>query len=474
MLPRTRALFLATAISMLLSACGGGGGGKTQEIGVTPGNNAPVYGDMGPFSLIEGSTEVVTLSVSDPDGDAVTLSIGSGGDSALFSISGTTLSFIDAPDYENPSDANGDNTYQVTIAANDTKATSTTTFEVSVLNALEGRVVDGPIAGANIFIDANCNGSQDDGEPSATTDADGNYWLDDFDAGTVVECTVRVIAKGGTDSATGVEVASLTLVAALEAGATGDLHVTPLSTLLADSTAAEAQALLAALGIAATASDILATDYWAASVSGDAEAQAIQRVNQQIGLILETLATLADDGDAATDQGLAVAAALSDSINALVAQGAGLDLTNGDAIASILTDAVAAANPDKVIGVAELAAVGDVLESVLSVSSNVDLSPVSDAVSSVAGRVQDELQGLVGSLISGDLSVAEFAAQTGTEALLGAIEFPDSLPDEDDDGLWNAIDQDDDGDGISDLLDRFPLISIGDYDDTDGDGAPDD
>ena len=108
---------------------------------------------------------MVTLSVTDPDGDNVSLSITDAGDGDLFTLDGTTLSFTDAPDFENPADADGDNVYEVTVSASDGTDSASTTLEISVLNATEGRVVDGPVAGANVFIDLACNGIQDDNDP---------------------------------------------------------------------------------------------------------------------------------------------------------------------------------------------------------------------------------------------------------------------------------------------------------------------
>ena len=53
-------------------------------------------------------------------------------------------------------------------------------------------------------------------------------------------------------------------------------------------------------------------------------------------------------------------------------------------------------------------------------------------------------------------------------------EDPTESLDTDGDGVGNNSDPDDDGDGIADSDDAFPLVSIGDLTDTDGDGAPDD
>ena len=81
-------------------------GGTTQPDDETVGGRANV-------SVAEGNTAVgdYTTTISSP-----TWSL-SGVDAGDFSISGGTLSFRSAPDYEAPADANGDNVYMVTVMA---------------------------------------------------------------------------------------------------------------------------------------------------------------------------------------------------------------------------------------------------------------------------------------------------------------------------------------------------------------------
>ena len=76
---------------------------------------------VAPFSAAENTTAVTT--VSDPGWplQAVTFSITGGADAAKFSIQLSTgaLNFNTAPDFEAPSDTNGDNVYLVQVTAND-------------------------------------------------------------------------------------------------------------------------------------------------------------------------------------------------------------------------------------------------------------------------------------------------------------------------------------------------------------------
>ena len=100
----------------------GGGLSVTQNLSVqvTDENEAPVITSASNFSIVENTSTVTTLTASDPDGDALTYSINGGADAALFAITNNgELSFLIAPDYENPADADADNLYQVEVRAND-------------------------------------------------------------------------------------------------------------------------------------------------------------------------------------------------------------------------------------------------------------------------------------------------------------------------------------------------------------------
>ena len=124
---------IAMAFAGLLAACGGGGGSTNPpEVG----NRAPSFGQATyEFSLQENSGILVgSVSASDPDGDALSLSI-SGADSASFSITNAgELSFTEAPDYEAPVDEDSDNRYEITITASDSELTRSVQAIVDVKN----------------------------------------------------------------------------------------------------------------------------------------------------------------------------------------------------------------------------------------------------------------------------------------------------------------------------------------------------
>ncbi len=74
-------------------------------------------------NVAENSTAVLTISATDGDSPAQTVSFsisGNGADDTKFQITGgNQLVFIAAPDFETPLDANADNVYEVELVADD-------------------------------------------------------------------------------------------------------------------------------------------------------------------------------------------------------------------------------------------------------------------------------------------------------------------------------------------------------------------
>ncbi|MDZ7858116.1 cadherin domain-containing protein [Sphaerotilus sp.] len=111
----------------------------TQAIAVTVtavNDNTPAITSGNAVSVAENTTAVTTVMVADADLPAQTLtfSITGGADAARFTIDAATgaLSFLAAPDYEAPSDANADNVYDVTVQVSDGSLTSSQTIAVTV------------------------------------------------------------------------------------------------------------------------------------------------------------------------------------------------------------------------------------------------------------------------------------------------------------------------------------------------------
>ena len=84
------------------------------------------------------------MTATDVDGDTPTFSISGGADAALFTINTTSgaLSFVAAPDFETPGDANTDNVYQVQVTADDGNGgTAVQVLNVTVTDANDAPVI---------------------------------------------------------------------------------------------------------------------------------------------------------------------------------------------------------------------------------------------------------------------------------------------------------------------------------------------
>ena len=82
----------------------------------------------------ELNTAVVVLKTNDPENIRTTFNITGGADEALFSLDPNTgeLTFVSAPDFDNPGDSDGDNQYAVSVSAFDGANTITQNLTVIV------------------------------------------------------------------------------------------------------------------------------------------------------------------------------------------------------------------------------------------------------------------------------------------------------------------------------------------------------
>jgi hypothetical protein len=167
---------------------------QTISVTVLNVNEAPIIASDGgaataSLSITENATAVTTVIAADPDiGSSLGYSLVGGADQAKFTINATTgvLSFIAAPDFDIPGDANGDNVYVVTVQVSDGALTDTQTISVTVLNVNEAPVItsDGGAATATVLVDEN-------------TTAVTTIISTDPDAGPVLTYSI----SGGTDQA---------------------------------------------------------------------------------------------------------------------------------------------------------------------------------------------------------------------------------------------------------------------------------
>ena len=86
----------------------------------------PVFKTAGTFTLTEGISDVVTLSAEDTNGVVFAIAGGADADKFMIDAANGTLRFKTAPDFEDPSDADGNSTYELIVQATDEKGNSTT------------------------------------------------------------------------------------------------------------------------------------------------------------------------------------------------------------------------------------------------------------------------------------------------------------------------------------------------------------
>ena len=471
---------------IVVSGCGGGGSGGSGNWAPTVCiyvNSLVTCSEPGALSLMEGTTYVTTMVVSDPENDDISFEL-AGADGGAFTLTeGESASvgqlrpeiyFTAAPDFENPSDSNADNVYEVTLSAADGSSSTSIDLTITVTDAFEGRVVDGPVAGAEVFVDINCNKEADADEPAGVTDDDGFFQIAPFTP--LPECEAKLIAQGGTDTHTGQELPNLALVSDVPEDLTDTVAVTPLTTVLASAeTEEEKQMVLDAFGLEGTPEEAITTDSWAEAEEGDEAALAVQRANEQISAVMQTAATVAesaDTADADVDQSLLIAETVAEQLVELVEENAEADLTDAETLTEVMAETLAEVLPEEDWDDEVVAAVAASVATVNTVLGDEDLDPTSDAAAEIAEAVQDELQESVEAVASGEQSVEEFSEETGLEELFDEIVVLDA-PDNDQDGLADALDPDDDNDGVLDDADAYPTISVTGETDTDADGAPD-
>lgn len=116
---------------------------QTVTITVEDEDEAPEITSGATASTEENTAGVVyTAAATDPEGDTVTYTL-SGDDAGQFSIDANTgeVSFVSAPDFENPGDADGDNDYQITVTASDGTNSSSQDVTITVTDANESAPV---------------------------------------------------------------------------------------------------------------------------------------------------------------------------------------------------------------------------------------------------------------------------------------------------------------------------------------------
>lgn len=125
-----RFLLAASAITLIV-ACD-----SDNNSGGGSGNAAPVITSPAAVSVVENNDGTVyQVTATDADGDTLTYTISGGPDVGRFRISNTgAVSFINAPDFEGPSDVGADNVYNLQVAVSDGQETRALNIAITVTN----------------------------------------------------------------------------------------------------------------------------------------------------------------------------------------------------------------------------------------------------------------------------------------------------------------------------------------------------
>jgi hypothetical protein len=375
----------------------------------------------------EGTTDVAMIAST-----GGTLSVSVDNDGALFTLAADgQLSFIDAPDFETPG-GDGSNSYKVRVdATSSINAAVTLTVQVQDVaegSVIDGRVVDGPVSGAAVYADLNCNAMQDSEEPFGSSDADGFFQLR-TDVELAEGCAGKFYSIGGTDTTTGKTLENIQLsadlptkVAALDDSGEPILNadgsakqvfpkvaITPLSTIIAAAATPEAKlAVLTALGLEGlSVQEALTIDPWAGAQSTDtstvgvaaaAVAAAIQRVNTQVATIIKVAASLARTSESGTQTAAEAAASLAAAVQAVAraivvkavaavaeSEATGVKVTVNLASASVIASVI----EETIIEVATAAAIasGSTAEEA-AVIATAKVAQVQTVITAVAAKVE--------------------------------------------------------------------------------------
>ena len=131
--------YFAAATLILLSSCSGGGGGRPAPPAA---NTAPTFTSLQTAGIVENLTAAYQALANDADGDALTFSISGGADAARFSITAAgAVTFSPAPDFDLPTDADGNNIYAVQIRVSDGRNSVEQLVNITVNNSREGIAV---------------------------------------------------------------------------------------------------------------------------------------------------------------------------------------------------------------------------------------------------------------------------------------------------------------------------------------------
>ena len=468
-------LFILFSLSAsLISACGGGSGGGAVF-------SPPTFSeDYSKLSVLEGSLNIKTLNATDTNNRSITFSIIDGLDKESFSVGlNGQLRFIQSPNYESPQDSDKDNKYNITIEATAGENSNQLPIEITVKDAIEGRVGINPLNAATVYIDNNSNSLLDSSDTSSSSN-EGLFFLEkNFVCNGV--CETKIILESGNYPVIG-----RTNLTTMFSPVIGDttFSISPISTLI--SVSSDDSKLLNSLGISASVEEVLKLNLWDSSVDTNSLRSLLGRLNYQIGFILDVTQSLFVNQDLITQYQVTTTA--SEKLVSLINDSAE-GLRDQTKLKSFYKEVIQELNNEVVYS-------DQMLSSLARLTSDINKLFMNkpDTTSDPSGlgyreliiRSYKALTNPIESFVRGYINEGNFIAGTSLTSIYSDSPIFSSLTDTDGDGNANVVDLNDDNDLVEDLADSFPLDSSEtldtDFDgignnadeDDDGDGVNDD
>ena len=458
-------LVVIAVSSFFLMACGGGG---VETKPSPPANLLPVVIVDNDIEIFEGEVVDIQFSATDVNNDSISFSL-TGDDAAHFSLSNNTITFNQGVDFESPTDTNLDNVYTINLVANDGIGSVIESINLTIQDAFEGRIVDGPVFGSKVFFDKNNNFVQDTNENVYLSDESGYFSILETNTN-----EFNLVAIGGIDTFTNQSLDGIVFAFPPIENETF-ANVTPLSTLVTLSDAATVEQLLPALSDEFTLDEVLYQDTWQQAENNKSSAQAIQTINSQIITIVNSISKLTNVDNITTNKNV-IDVLISVQNNTVL-----FSLNEVTTITNVINEIV--------VNDTSIAPINNTIVSVLSqliaTTNNVirknQTNITSVSLNQVIAASQSSLPEKVAVLVAGDITIEDFKEQTNEAIVLdtdndGVLDVNDTFPfdptetlDTDEDGLGNNTDTDDDNDSVLDVNDAFPLDKTETLD-TDEDG----
>ncbi len=451
-------LFILFSLSAsLISACGGGSGGGAVF-------SPPTFSeDYSKLSVLEGSLNIKTLNATDTNNRSITFSIIDGLDKESFSVGlNGQLRFIQSPNYESPQDSDKDNKYNITIEATAGENSTQLPIEITVKDAIEGRVGINPLNAATVYIDNNSNSLLDSSDTSSSSN-EGLFFLEkNFVCNGV--CETKIILESGNYPVIG-----RTNLTTMFSPVIGDttFSISPISTLI--SVSSDDSKLLNSLGISASVEEVLKLNLWDSSVDTNSLRSLLGRLNYQIGFILDVTQSLFVNQDFITQYQVTTTA--SEKLVSLINDSAE-GLRDQTKLKSFYEEVIQELNNEVVYS-------DQMLSSLARLTSDINKLFMNkpDATSDPSGlgyreliiRSYKALTNPIENFVRGYINEGNFIAGTSLTSIYSDSPIFSSLTDTDGDGYANVVDLNDDNDLVEDLADSFPLDSSETLD-TDFDG----